>query len=83
MAVEVEMQTAQALRLAATVRRHTKGASVIHLHAARSRTRLGAVSQKGRSKRRGWLKPLLMALLVAGEWLLIAADVFSRFYFAC
>jgi hypothetical protein len=77
------MQTAQALRLAATVRRHTKGASVISIHAARSRKRLGAALPKSRSKRQGWIKPVLMALLVAGEWILIAADIISRVFFAC
>jgi hypothetical protein len=28
----------------------------------------------------GWIKHMLLALLIAGEWLLVLADVVTRFY---
>jgi hypothetical protein len=79
------MQTARAFRLVEAVpgrerpRARTRGDHSITPKPARS----GQTTRKPRRGSRGWLKPLIMAILIAGEWLLVIADVFTRFYLAC
>ena len=39
-----------------------------------------APSRKSGHRSEQWLRPITMAIIVAGEWLLLIADVFVRFY---
>lgn len=45
----------------------------------------GAVrtARKPRGSSRGWVKPLVMAIIVAAEWLVLIAEAFVRVYFYC
>jgi hypothetical protein len=60
-------------------RGHVRGGHAVALKAARS----GRTLRKARRDTRGWVRPLIMAILIAGEWLLVIADVFTRVYLAC
>lgn len=86
------MQTAQVLRLADDYRyrdrrggfnrarpgrRRERGSRPTHLRAVAS-TR--APSRKTGRGARHWFRPIAMAIMVAGEWLLLIADVFVRVY---
>ena len=85
------MQTAHAFSLVETApgrdkrgagphdRLRGRGGHPVALKAAGS----GRTPRRARRGSRGWLKPLAIAILVVGEWLLLIADIFGRFYFAC
>lgn len=78
------MQTAHALRLVETGRRPVRRRAASrprlerrHARGARTKPRCPAPAKRDRG---GWLKPLVMAIIVAGEWLVMAAQVFVQFY---
>ena len=77
------MQTAHALRLVETAGRlgprRAKRSPGPHPVGARS-PRFGRMPRKARRSSGGWVRPLMMAILVAGEWLVLIADAFLRFY---
>ena len=67
----------------------TRRARPAHLEAVAAPGTGGAAkarpAAKARARRGGkeWMRPIVMAVIVAGEWLLLIADVFVHFYLAC
>ena len=83
------MQTANALRLVEPIpfripvkrrvpTRSRPDARRLRVASGRARRRVGS-----KARAESWLKPVVMALIVVGEWLVLLADVFVRIYIPC
>jgi len=77
------MQTGQALRLVHCAESPVRHRAASRPRPERRRPRGAGGKTRGRapaSAGRAWLKPLVTAIIVAGEWLVLAAEVFVRVY---